>query len=190
MDEHLPRWTHAVWLLALAALAGCGTAKPPAAFQDRHGFRFVSPPGWDERDREGAIPAAYAHKNAKLPLPPLGSSSEHLLVRYDRVTSGYSAWLRVSVAELPASAPLQASLSNRSPGSGWKREHDVESLEVSGLPAARVVFGGRWLGQDYLNETVAVRKDENVYIITASFPATDAAARDAVRQAVEHATWQ
>jgi hypothetical protein len=66
----------------------------------------------------------------------------------------------------------------------------MEDLEVSGLPAARIVFMGQWEGQQYFSETVAVRKDESVYLFTASFPASDSKAREQVRQAVANATWQ
>jgi hypothetical protein len=65
----------------------------------------------------------------------------------------------------------------------------VEALEVSGLPAARVALVGRWNGQEYINETVAVRRGEEIYLITASFPASDQTAREQVRQAVAGATW-
>jgi hypothetical protein len=61
---------------------------------------------------------------------------------------------------------------------------------VGGRPAARLAFAGRWGGQDYLCETVAVRKGDQVYLITASFPASDATAREQVRQAVAGATWR
>jgi hypothetical protein len=100
------------------------------------------------------------------------------------------AWLRVTVADSPSSMPLKGCLSSRTPGPDWKRESEEGSLEVSGLPAARIVFAGRWDQQDYLYETVAVRKGENVYFITASLPASDSAAREEVRQAVAGATWQ
>jgi hypothetical protein len=66
----------------------------------------------------------------------------------------------------------------------------VDKLEVSGLPAVRIAFAGRWNNQDYLNETVAVRHGEQVYLITASFPASDRVAREQVRQAVAGTTWQ
>jgi hypothetical protein len=63
-------------------------------------------------------------------------------------------------------------------------------LEVSGRPAARIVFAGRWDNQPYVNETVAVRQAERVYLISASFPASDDEARQQVRQAVAGALWQ
>jgi hypothetical protein len=126
-------------------------------------------------------------------LPSLGvpgNRPERLLVRYDRVLAGHHAWLRVTIADVPSSTPLKACLSTRLPGRAWKRESEEESLEVSGLPASRIAFAGRWHDQDYLCETVAVRKEENVYLISASFPAADATAREQVRQAVAGAVWQ
>jgi hypothetical protein len=86
--------------------------------------------------------------------------------------------------------PLNVCLSTHTPGPDWKQESEEGSLEVSGLPAARVVFVGQWDQQDYVCETVAVRKGENVYFITASWPASDSTVREQVRQAVAGATWQ
>jgi hypothetical protein len=100
------------------------------------------------------------------------------------------AWLRVTIADLPSSMLLTECLATRAPGPDWKQESEEGSLEVSGLPAVRSVFAGRWDQQDYLCETVAARKGENVYFITASFPASDSTAREQVRQAVAGATWQ
>ncbi len=110
-------------------------------------------------------------------------------MRYDRLTAGHLAWLRVTVADLSPAQSLQTGLASYSPGPGWKRDGEVESLEVSGHPAARVAFAGRWGKQDYLCETVAVCSGERVYFISASFPAADGTAREQVRQAVDQATW-
>jgi len=172
-------------------LAGCDVRKQPV-YQDGRGFRFVPPPGWVERVRGDAAPAQSGHKQQNVPLPPLdgpGRQRERLLVRYDRTSTGYHSWLRVTVADSPTSTPLKTCLPTRLPGQGWKRESLEESLEVSGLPAARIAFVGRWLDQDYLCETVAVRKGEEVYLFSASFPASDRTAREQVRQAVAGATW-
>jgi hypothetical protein len=174
-------------------LAGCSAPKQPV-YQDGQGFRFTPPAGWPERARDDALPVQPGRRQPDLPLPKLGGpgrpAPERLLVRYDRLTAGHLAWLRVTVADLPAASPLEACLAGSSPGSGWKPETDVETLEVSGLPAARVAFVGRWENQDYLCETTAVRRGERVYWITASFPASDGPAREQVRQAVAGATWQ
>jgi hypothetical protein len=99
-------------------------------------------------------------------------------------------WLRVTVADSASSTPLKGFLPGRTPGPNWKRESEEGSMEVSGLPAARIAFAGRWDEQDYVCETVAVRKGENVYFITASLPASDSKGLEQVRQAVAGATWQ
>jgi hypothetical protein len=61
---------------------------------------------------------------------------------------------------------------------------------LDGLPAARFAVLGRWNDQDYLCETVVVRRGDEVYVISASFPAADRAAREQARQAVASAAWQ
>jgi hypothetical protein len=191
------RWWRRVceWLglivVPMLLLTGCSSQKQPV-YHDKQGFRFTPPPGWVERARDDAMPARLGNRHQDIPLPPLGiaGKQERLLVRYDRLAVGQHGWLRVTVAGVPSSTPLKACLENRSPGRDWKRESEAESLEVGGLPAARVAFVGRWDNQDYLSETVAVRKGENVYLITASLPASDGTAREQVRQAVAGATWQ
>jgi hypothetical protein len=179
--------------LLVLLLVGCNSRKQPA-FQDQKGFHFTPPPGWVERAREDALPGGSGHRQADLPLPrldrPGSAAQERLLVRYDRLTAGHLAWLRVTVADLPASTPLLVCLSACSPGSNWKRETEVEDLEVCELPAARIAFVGRWSNQEYLCETVGVRQGERVYLITASFPASDGKAREQVRKAVAEAIWK
>jgi hypothetical protein len=66
----------------------------------------------------------------------------------------------------------------------------VETVEVDGLPAARIAFVGRWNDQEYVSETVAVRHEQEMYFITASFPAQDSTAREQVRGSVSGATWK
>ena len=183
-------WLSVIVLMFL--LAGCNSQKQPV-YEDGHGFRFVPPLGWVERARDDAMPAKSAHRQQNLPLPPLGVTGhqqERFLVRYDRISTGHHAWLRVTVADLPSSTPLKTCLSTRLPGRGWKQESEEDGLEVSGLPAGRIAFVGRWYDQDYLCETVAVRKGEKAYLFSAAFPASDATAREQVRQAVLRASWQ
>lgn len=140
------------------------------------------------RERAGAISAQASHKARPLPLPPLGKS-EKLLVRYDRITSADPAWLRVST-DVSSAKPLPDQVAARAPAADWKREADVETLEVAGLPAARVAFKGRWQGQDFLNETLVVQKQDRLYLLSATFPAADAEAREAARKASLTASWQ
>jgi hypothetical protein len=181
-------WTAMVLALFLAS---CNSQKPPM-YEDAQGFRMKPPSGWVERARDDAIPGRSGQRQQNLPLPPLGgpgNSQERFLVRYDRVSTGQHAWLRVTVADVPSSTPLKACLSTRFPGQGWRRESEEENLEVRGLPAARIAFRGRFYDEEYLCETIAVREKENVYLFSAAFPASDSGAREEVRQAVNGASW-
>src|SRR5262249_38270152 len=56
---------------------------------------------------------------------PGGAVQERTLVRYDRLTAGHLAWLRVTVADLAVSTPLKACLS--SPPTGIKLEGGIGS---------------------------------------------------------------
>jgi hypothetical protein len=139
------------------------------------------------------MPPGSSNRQQNLPLPPLsvpGHPQERFLVRYDRISTGQHAWLRITVFDLPSSTPLKALLSTCVPGRGWKRESEEEGLDVSGLPAARIAFTGRWSDQDYLCETFAVQKGEKVYLFSAAFPASDEKEREQVRQAVIRSNWQ
>lgn len=180
------------FLVLAILLAGCTARKQPV-YQNDRGFRFVPPPGWVERVRGEAMAVRAGHKHQDLPLPPLGvvgQPAERLLVRYDRISTGQHAWLRVTVAGLPSSTPLKALLSRRLPGRDWKRESEGASLEIGDLPAARIAFVGRWQAQNYLCETTAVRKGDEIYLFSASFPASDGTAREGTRRAIAAAVWQ
>jgi hypothetical protein len=192
-------WSQRQWrrgigsVLLLFILTGCSSEKR-TVYQDYKGFSFTPPSGWVERVRDDALPARSTHKQGNVPLPPLGTAGnlapERIVARYDRVTSGSLAWLRVTLAELTSSVSLKKYAAAKTPGSGWKWEADVEELELDGMPAARIAFAGRWNDQDYLCETVVVRRGDQVYVISGSFPAADHAAREQVRQAVASAGWQ
>jgi hypothetical protein len=177
-------------------VAGCDRGAQLPAYEDERGFRMTPPPGWTERARPAGSGAAQGTRRsqANLPLPSLGLSGgqieERMLVRYDRVTAGRLAWLRVTVANVPSPDSLEEYLKGRPPRPDWKRESDVEKLEVAGRPADRVVFRGRWNSQDYVNETVVVVKEGQAYFITASFPATDETGRNQVRKAIAGVTWR
>ena len=178
--------------LGLFGLLGCGQGGQTPAYDDGRGFSFTPPPGWVERARDSAGSATRrSHQGQGLPLPPLdgpGRLRTHMLARYDRVTAGRLAWLRLAAAEAPAATPLSAFL--RTPGDGWRREGAEENLQVSGQPAARAAFLGQWEGQEYRCETTAVRRAGRVYAITASFPAGDSEAREQVRTAVAGVVWR
>jgi hypothetical protein len=184
--------------VTLLVLAGCGSSRKLPVYDDEQGFHFTPPPGWSERARPGVGTAPAKPPGRRRPtdppLPPLGvpgaTAPERLLVRYDRLAAGRLGWLRVTTAAVPEALSLDACLSRRAPEPDWRREGNVEHLEVAGQPAARVAFAGRWSDQDYLSETVAVRKGVQVYFLSASFPASDRAARDEVRQAIAGATWR
>lgn len=184
------RQTSAILLLIL--LSGCNARKQPV-YEDGQGFHFDPPPGWVERARSESMPSRSGRRQENLPLPPLGVTGdrqERFLVRYDRISTGQHAWLRVTVADLSSSMPLQTCLSVCQPGRGWKREAEAENLEVSGLSAARIAFRGRWYDQEYLCESTAVRKGEKTYFFSAAFPASDDTGREQARQSVLHASWQ
>ena len=178
-------------LAVLVMLDGCGPSRKPPRYDDEQGFHFTPPPGWSERARPAASgPATAARRGgADLPVPPPGPG-ERLLVRYDRPTAGRSAWTWITTAQRPASVSLETLLASRAPRADWRREGNPESLEVDGRPAARVAFAGRWSNQDYRCESVALCRGDQVYFITASFPAADATAREQVRQAVARITWR
>ena len=186
----------AVALAAALAIAGCGP-KPPPPYQGRQGLHLAPPRGWVERARADAPGGdkmeGMLARQRKLPLPPLTPAGkgprERLLVQFERVESGNQAWLRVTEADVPASASLESCLTGRAPPGAWKRAGAAERLEVGGQPAERLALTGRHDGQDYLCETTAVRRGDKVYFFTASLPAADGAGREEARQAVAGAFW-
>lgn len=172
--------------IALFLVVGCGTGQQPV-FDDEN-LHFTPPAGWAERARSGGRTAHQtATQRPAPPLPPLGAA-ERQLVRYDRLTATNLAWLRVSAADPPAKVKLTECLSG--PTESWRRNGEIETLEVAGEPAVLAMYLGRWDSQDYRNETVVVRRGGRVYLITASFPASDTQAQLQVRQAVAGATWK
>jgi hypothetical protein len=180
-------------LLICSLLVGCGTKTQPM-YQNAEGFRFTPPAGWVERMRDDLLPVKATHHRLEAPLPALDTSSksgrERLLVRYDRLTAGRHAWLRVSVAEAPASVSLQSLALSRIPNSAWKAASEPQAIQGNGWSAARATFAGKWSGEDFESETVAIRHNLRVYLITSAFPASDVDARDQVRQAVAKISWQ
>jgi hypothetical protein len=185
-------WWQIGLAVGLLGALGCGQGAQTPAYDDGRGFSFTPPPGWVERVRDSAAASPRSRQGHALPLPPLDGPGQpartRLLARYDRVTAGRLAWLRLAAADAPASTPLSAFL--RPPGDGWRREGAEEQVEVSGQPAARASFLSRWEGQEYRCETTAVRRAGRVYAITASFPAGDSEAREQVRAAVAGVVWR
>jgi predicted RNA binding protein YcfA (HicA-like mRNA interferase family) len=113
-----------------------------------------------------------AHRSRFVILMP--TVYKKFLTEADRATGFFEPAKRLRIGALPG----QVCRSRRC--KSWK----------NGMPATRAGFTGRWKDQDYLRETVAVRYDEQVYFIAASFPASDTAAREQVRQAVVRAAWK
>ena len=173
----------------LALLAGCSGGGGPPAFEDEVGFHFTPPPGWVERARPAAAGGKTTppRRGGKQPLPPVGAHGERLLVRYDRLTAGRLAWLRITAADVPERVRPQDLLAP--PGSDWQRRGKVEEVSIGDRLALRAAWRGRWQGQDYLNETMAMRGRGRVYLVAASFPASDTSAREEVRRAVAEAVW-
>lgn len=130
-----------------------------------------------------------ANRTTSAPLPRLdAATNERLLVRYDRLSVDQHAWMRLSVATILEAMTLEQCLRSRKPGTDWQPAAEVEALQISGKSAARIVWKGPWMKQDFLCENVAVRRGGEVYFLTASFPAADTTAREQVRQAVGGAT--
>jgi hypothetical protein len=173
---------------------GCGKS---SSFEDDKGLRIAPPPSWVERERGDSAPRVsgrvHTKGGANLPLPPLGSvagAEERSLVRYDRTTAGKLAWLRVSYAEVPETISLAECAASHSPGPDWQPEGESEDTQVAGQPAVRAEYKGQWAGQDYLSETVAVRRGGRVYFFSSSFPAADPSAGTEARQAIADCTWK
>jgi hypothetical protein len=186
----------AVCSLLVLAAAGCGPKLPPP-YRGPQGLRLTPPRGWVERARADApggdkIEQTLSRQRV-LPLPPLAPAGkgprEHLVVQYERVEVGNVAWLRVTEADVPATASLESLLAGRAPPGAWKRAGAPEGVEVSGLPAVRVALTGRHDAQDYLCEMTAVRHGDKVYFFTASLPAGDGAGREEARREVAGAAW-
>jgi hypothetical protein len=159
----------------LLVLVGCSAPRPQPSYRnEEYGFRFTPPAGWSERLPKERDEAARA---------------EHIVVQYKRLLAGRPAWLRVTVTGWPASAALEDCLRDRAAGTAWQREGSLEALVVSGEPAVRAAYSGRWNRLDLTCETVAVRRGERVFLFTSCFPAGEADARDQVRRSIASAAW-
>jgi hypothetical protein len=121
---------------------------------------------------------------------PGAAAREQLLVQFKRLRAGHPAWLRVTVADVPATTSLKACLANRPVEGSWRKETPPHDFTASGLPAARVALAGRSGKNHLVSETVAVRRAGRVYFFSGTFPDGDTEAREQVRQAVEGVTWE
>jgi len=175
--RRIPRRTFAALVAVLGLfLAGCGSQKPDPIYENaQQGFRFCPPAGWSKR-----VP---------LEKPAARPVSEQLVVQYKRLQAANPAWLRVTVVDAPRSVPLQSWLSRRPAGPGWRREGEVERLEVNGLAAARAAYRGRMGKHNLVGEVTAVAAHGRVYVFSGFFPPGDEAAREQVRRAVGSAAW-
>src|SRR5438093_13705258 len=116
--------------ILVTAVTGCSSGRREPEFHaELERLRFVPPQGWSERARGDAASCGQRH--------------DRLLVQYKRLQAGAPAWLRVTVADMPLSRPLDVCLAERAPGN-WKREPEVEKIQVGRLPAVRASFVGRW----------------------------------------------
>src|SRR4051794_15690183 len=116
-----PRLAMAI-IAMCALLAGC-RSKNELSFQGANGLHFTPPEGWVERMRGDTAPPNLGNKRLGVPLPDIEANGksvrERLLVRYDRLTSIQHAWLRVSVAEAPASVSPQSFVAAKLPAPSW-----------------------------------------------------------------------
>jgi len=155
---------------------------PDGPFADEQvGLRFTPPAGW-------ALQVVSIES-------PRVQKPERTLVKYKRVAPNVPvAWLKVTVMSDPGDrSPEELVRSRKPPEPGWKVVKDVEGdVTVAGRPAARITFGGE-LEPDgsarvpFVCEVVAVRRGGRALFFAGTYPAHDAAARQAARAAVESA---
>jgi hypothetical protein len=173
-------------LLLTLLSAGCNGG-PTFETAPELNLDFVPPPGWT-LVAGGNLPLSRGTYEPPLPrLDKTGKTQERLIARYDHSISGGQAWIRVSQAISDPTRSFRKYVSAKSPGSGWRLKSEARELDCESVQAYRVVFAGRWQDQEYLNETVAIRRGRQVYIITASFPAADEHLRAQVRESIVNA---
>jgi hypothetical protein len=69
----------------------------------------------------------------------------------------------------------------------WKLQKEARELDFQTVRAYCVAYAGRWENRNYLNESVAIRRGAQVYVITASFPAEDDETRTQIHEAIANA---
>ncbi|MFO0926212.1 MAG: hypothetical protein U0736_04115 [Gemmataceae bacterium] len=171
--------------LSLLVLAGC-SERPrapvlrddPVYQNDREGFRFLAPEGWEQQMRGE--------------LPPTRVTRERTLVDYRRTSGPTAASFRVSAIDLPATADLAAHLST-SPVLNirkWRATGTPQETKVGSAAGTRYELAGRAEGEEMAQEVVAVRRGERVYLFSSLFPMRDTEVRQQLRQVVASVIWK
>lgn len=165
-------------------LLGCDKPRPPrlqtdgGPYENGHdGIRFQPPKGWSQtglaREQTGLVP------------------KEVPMVKYRLFEGKRIGVFRLSIVDMPESESVETFLKEKSPGlEDWRADPPKSTpADVSGRPAIRMTFRGKWEMQPAIKEVLAVRSGERVYSFTGIYGVKDTAARDAIRQAVASVTW-
>jgi hypothetical protein len=166
----------------LAAVAGCDSRPAAPALQNdpiyrnkKEHFRLLAPEGWIQTARQ-ELPAGHIDK-------------ERLLVQYTR-SSDRPATFEVSCADLPESTDLVAFMEGPGYGSTrWRKNGPADKIEIGGLAGTRLALSARIDGEDKTREVAAFRRGGRVYFFTGLYAASDTAARDQVRRAIDGIIW-
>jgi len=136
------------------------------------GLRFTPPPKWSMQLQ--TTEATGDHR------------PDRMVVKYKRVLPKLSAaWFRVEVADAPAGEDVGESLAKRQAGKDWKSKGDVSTTTVSGLPAAKILYGGTYDGFPSLREIVAVRRGGQVFYFVSTYQFADKQAQEQTRQTLQ-----
>jgi hypothetical protein len=175
-----------VLLAALAVLASAGCNRRPSApalgdapvYQNnREGFRFLVPENWTQV-ASGVLPRGELE-------------GEVLLVKYRMRTAGKGALLEVLCFDASKYPDVQKYHSEPSHGSkDWQSTGPVESLEINGTPAQRLVFSASIQGKPMVKEIVAFQREGRVYSFIGLFWESDNKARQQLRRAVGSIIWR
>jgi hypothetical protein len=174
----------AAGVLAAGLLSGGCTRRPKAppltndaVYQnDAIGLRFLVPEGWSIASRTD-LPSG------SLPRPLI-------LVSYIQGQADHPAELELLAADVPEGADVGGFLADNPIGPRkWRLLGSSRAVTVNGVPATGYTMAsgtGRGEGR---REATAFRRGDRVFVFLITFGATDSAARDAARRAVESATW-
>jgi hypothetical protein len=173
-------------LLPLLLLGGCGCVERPKApplvndtvYQnDRLGLRFLAPEGWSLVTR------------AELPTSPLPKPV--ILVAYHLTKGESHSELEVLAADLVEDADLGAFLIEHRIGAAvWTFKPPPVPVTINGTPARRILLTRNTKTGELHREATAFRREGRTYFFIITFPANDAAARDAARQSVQSVNWE